>query len=182
MQTIDYIMMAILAGFTIWGLFKGIVRQIGDLAGLILGVVGANLWGNEATLWLHNQMPDWSLLICQLLAYFGVFLAIYLTIRIITYFIHALTKLVKLGWIDSLLGGAFGAFKTLLLTSIALNLLMLITKDADVWRSKELTQAICYEPVKQFAPQVLHIVWDEATNTATDLLNVQSTNNEDERE
>ena len=170
MCTIDIVMLVLVVGMSIWGFVRGVVRQIGDLTGLILGIIGANLWGNACSVWLQAQ-TNWSLIGCQIVAYIGVFLLIYLTARIVALFIRALTRLVKLGWIDSVLGGLFSAFKFLLLTSVILNLLMLVTKDAQVWRSEELTRAECYEPMKGFAPKVLHVVWNKTTNMATELLN-----------
>ncbi len=158
MHTIDYIMLALLAGMAIWGLIRGIVRQIGDLAGLILGIIGANIWGGDFSGWLHHA-TGWSVVACDIVAYICLFLLIYLTARIIAQFIKALTKLVRLGWIDSVLGGLFGAFKLLLLTSIIVNLLMLVVPNADWWSNKELVGSVCYEPIKNFAPHVLHIVW-----------------------
>ena len=158
MHTIDYIMLALLIGMTVWGLIRGIVRQLGDLAGLILGIIGANIWGSNFSRWLQHA-TEWQTFICDCVAYFCLFLLIYLTARIIASFIKALTKLVRLGWIDSVLGGLFGAFKLLLLTSIIVNLLMTVAPHADWWRNQELTGSVCYEPIKKFAPQVLHIVW-----------------------
>lgn len=162
MQIVDIIMLGLVVLMTIWGMVRGIVRQIGDLAALILGVIGANLWGgNMATILAKHT--EWSLILCQILAYIGVFIAIYLTIRIVAGCIKSLTQLVRLGWIDSIAGGLFGAFKTILFVSLLLNLTMLITKDADIWTSPELTQSVCYETVKSFAPNVLHHVWQEQT-------------------
>ncbi|MBQ5751127.1 MAG: CvpA family protein [Bacteroidaceae bacterium] len=162
MQIVDIIMLGLVVLMTVWGMVRGIVRQIGDLAALILGVVGANLWGGSiATLLVERT--EWSLLLCQILAYVGVFLSIYLTIRIVAGCIKSITQLVRLGWIDSIAGGLFGAFKTILFVSLLLNLTMLVTKDADVWTSPELTQSVCYETVKSFAPNVLHHVWQGQT-------------------
>ena len=162
MQIVDIIMLGLVVLMTIWGMIRGLVRQIGDLTALILGVVGANLWGGEVATLLLNS-TEWSQILCQFLAYIGVFLVIYLAIRIVAASIKSLTQLVRLGWIDSIAGGLFGAFKTILFVSVALNLAMLVTKDAKVWRSPALTQAVCYETLKNFAPQILHLVWSDKT-------------------
>ena len=94
MQIVDIIMLGLVVLMTVWGMVRGIVRQIGDLAALILGVVGANLWGGSiATLLVERT--EWSLLLCQILAYVGVFLSIYLTIRIVAGCIKSITQLVS---------------------------------------------------------------------------------------
>lgn len=157
MHTIDIIMLALLVVMTIIGLVRGLVRQIGDLVALVAGVIGANIWGKACTLWIQAH-TDWSLIICQALAYIGIFLVIYLTIRIVAHFIKALTKLVRLGWIDSIAGGLFAAFKTLLLVSMLINLAMVVSHNAEIWKSPALTQSKSYETVKNFAPRFLDVL------------------------
>ena len=158
MQIIDIIMLGLVVLMTIWGMVRGLVRQVGDLAALILGIVGANLWGNQVTAQLLEH-TEWSMLVCQFIAYIGLFIAIYIIIRIVAGCIKSITRFVRLGWIDSLAGGLFGAFKTILFVSLLLNLAMLVAQDAEFWKSPELTQSICYETVRNFAPEVLHHVW-----------------------
>ncbi len=157
MQIVDIIMLGLVVLMTIWGMVRGLVRQIGDLAALILGVVGANLWGSNITNLLLEH-AGWSFVVCQLVSYISLFLAIYIIVRIVEACIKSLTQLVRLGWIDSIAGGLFGAFKAVLFVSILLNLVMLISKDADVWTSPTFTNAICYETVRDFAPNILHLV------------------------
>ena len=75
MQILDIIVLALVVIMTIWGFVRGIVRQIGDLAALILGIVGANLFGSSFTAWIQSN-SDWALLVCQLVAYISLFLFI----------------------------------------------------------------------------------------------------------
>lgn len=158
MQILDIIVLALVSIMTIWGFIRGIVRQIGDLAALIMGIVGANLFGENVTAWIQTH-TDWALLACQLVAYISLFLIIYLTIRIVASFIKSLTQLVRLGWIDSLAGGVFGAFKTLLLLSIVLNVALMMTREADLWHSQALSASMSFEALKDFAPHILNLVW-----------------------
>lgn len=159
MQILDIIVLALVVIMTIWGFVRGIVRQIGDLAALILGIVGANLFGSSFTAWIQSN-SDWALLVCQLVAYISLFLFIYLTIRIVAGFIKSLTRLVRLGWIDSLAGGAFGAFKTLLFISVVLNVALMLTREADFWHSQALINSMSFETLKDFAPHILNLVWE----------------------
>ena len=76
MQIIDIIMLGLVVLMTIWGMVRGLVRQVGDLAALILGIVGANLWGNQVTAQLLEH-TEWSMLVCQFIAYIGLFIAIF---------------------------------------------------------------------------------------------------------
>ena len=162
MQIADIIMLALVSIMTVWGMVRGIVRQVGDLAALILGIVCSNLWGGMLVIRLL-EYTDWSMIVCQFIAYLAIFLVVYLGVCIIAGCIQSLTQLVRLGWIDSILGGLFGAFKTILFVSLILNIAMFVFEDADVWKSPELTQSVCYETVRSFAPQVLHYIYEQET-------------------
>lgn len=166
MHTFDIVMLVLLVIMIIIGLVRGLVRQIGDLVALVAGVIGANLWGNTFSLWIQAH-TEWSLIICKALAYIGVFLLIYLTIRLVAHFIKALTQLVRLGWIDSIAGGIFAAFKTVLFASLLLNLAIAITPNIELWQSPQLTQSVCYEKIKSFAPQMFDILASYSTQPTT---------------
>ena len=40
LQVIDYIVLVLMIVMVIWGFVRGIVCQIGDLAALVLGIIG----------------------------------------------------------------------------------------------------------------------------------------------
>ncbi|MBR5843876.1 MAG: CvpA family protein [Bacteroidaceae bacterium] len=162
MEVIDIIMLGLVVLMTIWGMVRGIVRQVGDVAALLLGVICTYIWSKDITALLFER-TGWSLLVCEMVSYAGLFFVIYTAIRIVSGFLKSITRLVRLGWIDSIAGGLFGAFKTILFVSLALNLAMLVTKDAKVWKSPTLTKAICYETVRDFAPKVLNFVEGKTT-------------------
>lgn len=157
MQTFDIIILVLLAVMIVYGLVRGLLRQIGDLAALALGVIGANIWGGMFTSWIHTH-TEWSPIACRMLAYAGIFLAIYIVVRLIAHFIKSLAQLVRLGWIDAISGGFFAAFKTILLLSILLNIAIIASPKQELWQSPELTQSVSYETVKNFAPQILDIL------------------------
>ena len=158
MQVLDIIVLIIVAAMTIWGMVRGVVRQIGDLAALVMGIIGANLLGGEVSSWIQN-LSGWSSIVSQLIGYLLVFLIIYLGIRIVAQGIKSLAKLVRLGWIDSVGGGLFSAFKTILLLSILVNLALLLTQNATFWYTPTFTQSLCFETLRSFAPHILHLVW-----------------------
>ncbi len=161
LQTIDYIILGLVLISTGFGLFRGIVRQIGDVAGLIIGIVGANIWGGQLSLWLQEN-AKLEVIYSTLIAYIGLFLIIYLIVRIIALFIRALTKLVRLGWIDSIAGGIFGGFKMVLFISIAINLAILIAPKAEWWKEKQYTESMCIQKIQPVAPHILHMVRGDA--------------------
>ena len=142
---------------TIWGAIQGLVRQAGDLLALVVGVVMANLTGPAVTSWFINS-TEYSSLTCQIISYMGIFIVVTIAVRIVVGFVKILTDKVHMGWVDSLLGGALGALKTILIVSVLLNVAMLLLKDNEIWTSPALTQSVCYESVKDFAPYILHLI------------------------
>lgn len=158
LQVIDYILLALMVAMVIWGFIRGVVCQIGDLAALILGIVGTHMWGGTCATWLQAH-TSWESMACNVVAYIGLFLLIYLTIRIVASFIKSLTKLVRLGWIDSVCGAFFGAFKLLLFASMVVNALLWIAPHASWWNDKLLTTSISYPILCDLFPSLLHVVW-----------------------
>lgn len=158
LQVIDYIVLVLLLVMVIWGFVRGLVCQLGDVAALVLGVIGSHLWGAACSRWLQGVFSI-STLACDLIAYIGLFLLIYLTIRIVASFIKSLTKLVRLGWIDAMCGGIFGACKLLLFASIIINVLLFLLPDASWWHDKSLTQSVSFAPLRNLLPWILQVVW-----------------------
>ena len=157
LTTIDMVVLGLVVLMTIWGAIQGLVRQAGDLLALVVGVVMANLTGPAVTSWFINS-TEYSSLTCQIISYMGIFLVVTITVRIVVGFVKILTDKVHMGWVDSLLGGALGALKTILIVSVLLNVAMLLLKDNEIWTSPALTQSVCYESVKDFAPYILHLI------------------------
>ena len=157
LTTIDMVVLGLVVLMTIWGTIQGLVRQAGDLLALVVGVVMANLTGPAVTSWFINS-TEYSSLTCQIISYMGIFLVVTIAVRIVVGFVKILTDKVHMGWVDSLLGGALGALKTILIVSVLLNVAMLLLKDNEIWTSPALTQSVCYESVKDFAPYILHLI------------------------
>ena len=157
LTTIDMVVLGLVVLMTIWGAIQGLVRQAGDLLALVVGVVMANLTGPAVTSWFINS-TEYSSLTCQIISYMGIFLVVTIAVRIVVGFVKILTDKVHMGWVDSLLGGALGALKTILIVSVLLNVAMLLLKDNEIWTSPALTQSVCYESVKDFAPYILHLI------------------------
>ena len=162
MQLVDIIILVFVILMTVWGMVRGIVRQVGDLAALLLGVICTYIWSKDLAILLFER-TEWSLAVCQFVATLALFTTIYITLRIVVACIRSIAQKVRLGWIDSIAGGIFGAFKAILFASIVLNVAMFLTKDSDIWKSPTFTQTFCYEVVRDFAPQIFNIVEGKTT-------------------
>lgn len=89
---------------------RGLVVELTAIVALILGFVGARLWGAWFSLWLIQQF-EWPEAVCSVVAYALIFLAIALFLNIAARLISRLFKAISLGWLNRLLGALFGMGK-----------------------------------------------------------------------
>lgn len=116
MQTLDIILCVILGFLGIRGIFRGLVKEIASILGLILGFVLANSYHAEFSPLLEEFLGGPGL--AHLASYLGIFLGTVAAVFLLATLIRKILKLIRLGWLDSIGGGALGVFKGLLLCSI----------------------------------------------------------------
>ncbi|MCP9612589.1 CvpA family protein [Coprobacter tertius] len=138
------------------GLMRGLVRQIGSLASLVLAIVGSYLFGNFTETLLIGLF-DVPLSISHSLAYLLTFLVIYLVGRLIAYFCLRVVRWVQLGFLDRLAGAVFSVFKYVLIISIFINIYEFIDRDSH-WMSKSKKEnSYFYACVREVAPTLFSL-------------------------
>ncbi len=109
------------------GLFVGFSRTISGLLGVICGFwVAANQYyfvSQKLQIFMKNEM--WR----DLLAFFLLFVVVYLVFAIAGIIIKGLFRVLRLSWMDRILGGAFGFLKALLISAIIIFILTLTLPD-----------------------------------------------------
>ena len=116
MNTLDIVFCVILAFLGLRGIFRGLVKEVASILGLILGFVLANAFHAELSPLLEKPLGGPGL--ANLAAYLGIFLCTVAVVYLCATFIRKLLKLIMLGWLDSIAGGLLGFFKGALLCSI----------------------------------------------------------------
>ena len=118
MNWLDVLLLLPLLIGLVRGLMRGLISEIIAFAVVILGVVGARMFGSSFSAWLLAQFA-WQQEVSDVVAYALLFLAIALLLfigaQLLTKFMHA----IHLGWANRLLGGVFGVCKYGLLVLIA---------------------------------------------------------------
>lgn len=110
MNWLDVILLLPLLVGLVRGLLRGLISEVIAIGAIILGVVGANIFGTPFTQWLQSQF-NWPPTVCSIVSYVVLFLIITIALTLIA---HALTRLMKaihLNWINRILGGVFGMCK-----------------------------------------------------------------------
>ncbi len=103
------ILLPLLVGL-VRGTMRGLITEVIAIAAVILGFIGAKLWGQLFSQWILTQFT-WPQPVCDAVAYALLFLAIAIALNIVGRLISKLLKAINLGWINRALGATFGVLK-----------------------------------------------------------------------
>lgn len=110
MSWLDIVILLPLLIGLVRGLMKGLVTEIIAIVAVVLGFIGAKIWGPPFSAWVLQQFT-WPQPVCDAVAYALLFIAVTLALNLVGRLISRLLKAISLGWVNRLLGGAFGAAK-----------------------------------------------------------------------
>lgn len=164
----------------IWGLYKGlsrgIIKELASLLGLALGIYGALRFSEQFHLLMQqNTSIDESFI--PIIAFAVTFLIIILMVRVLGLFLDKIIKMVALGLISRILGGVFGVFKMLLITSTLLLIVNTIDQQLKIIPIEQKKKALLYQPISEIVPFLLNEeeadslmkeaekVWEESKET-----------------
>lgn len=116
MNTLDIVFCVILAFLGLRGIFRGMVKEVASILGLLLGFVLANTYHAQLSPMLEDLLGGPGM--ANLVAYLGIFLGVVAAVFLLASLIRKILKMIMLGWVDSIGGGALGLFKGALLCSI----------------------------------------------------------------
>lgn len=110
MSWLDIIILLPLLIGLVRGLMKGLITEIIAIAAVVFGFIGAKLWGQAFSAWILTQFT-WPQAVCDAVAYALLFLGISIALHFVARLISKLLSAISLGWINRLLGAAFGVAK-----------------------------------------------------------------------
>lgn len=157
MNVLDIVLLAPVCVGLVFGLFKGLVRELLSLAAVVLSVWGARCFEPRVSPWLA-EVFDMQPGVAQAVAWLLLFVAIALLLLVLARLIDGFFKAIALGGLNKLLGGVFGALKWALVVSVLLNVFDTFDRrfawlDADLKRD-----SLLYEGMMHFGPRL----WQEA--------------------
>lgn len=116
MNIFDIVIIVVISFCLIRGLFRGIVREVSSIVGVIAGFYGAYTYfpiiSPYFAKWISTQGYR------NLLSFFILFCAILICISLIAVLIRYFLNIVFLGWVDRLCGMIFGGVKGILIISV----------------------------------------------------------------
>lgn len=121
MNLLDVLILACMVFLIVRGIFRGFVREVGSLAGIVLGIWAACIYHPEMTGFLRLFFPAWKY--APLL---GVALVIFIVLvlcNVAAWLLHKFITKVFLGWADRMLGAGLAILKGVILIYFAIVLM-----------------------------------------------------------
>ncbi|RLB86732.1 MAG: CvpA family protein [Deltaproteobacteria bacterium] len=127
MNGFDVFVLVIILFCMIRGYFKGLIREVSGIIGVVVGFYGANTYYQLLTPYLETLIdtPGARNLTC----FFVLFCGILILISLLAALIRKFLSLVFLGWMDRFFGLVFGTAKGGLIVSVLFIMLMTFIPD-----------------------------------------------------
>jgi len=120
MNRLDILIIVIISYCLITGIWRGVIREVASIIGVLLGFFAAyNLYtefGRYLLKW--RWVSDQAL--CSMLSFMIIFCTVFIIIGLLGMIIRYLLKIATLSWLDRAAGGGVGFIKGILITSVLL--------------------------------------------------------------
>ena len=114
MNILDIIIIVAVVFFLIRGVFRGIVREIGSLAGVVLGIWLANAYHPQLAGLLKDLIPPGNYL--PLIAFALIFVVVLVLCNVLGWLFKKFFQKIFLGWVDRILGACLALLKGIVLS------------------------------------------------------------------
>lgn len=118
MNPLDMGIICITGFCLIRGLFRGLIREVSSIIGVLAGFYAAYTYYPLLTEILRQWLTDGD--IARMLAFLAIFLGVFVVVSLLGMLIRMLLNIVFLGWVDRVGGGGFGLLKGILIVSVVL--------------------------------------------------------------
>jgi membrane protein required for colicin V production len=131
LEIVRILVIAILAWFFIVGLKRGLIRQVLEVAGIIVAFLAAFYLAHALAVWIEMKTSaDYRISLA--LAALAIFMGIIIGVHFVGHGLQKLFGLTVMGMFDRFAGGLFGALKGILLVSLVLSLIMVLPFPEDM--------------------------------------------------
>jgi membrane protein required for colicin V production len=157
MNYIDVIIIIILVLAMVNGFINGLVKEVATLAALILGIWGAIRFSSFTAAKLYDYF-DMTGKYVGIISFIITFAVIAIVIHFLGMVIDRLMKAIALGFINRLLGIAFGLFKAVLILSVIFVILNAIDARRPFLPKEKIEKSRLYNPISDIAPALFPII------------------------
>ena len=149
MTTIDIIILIVIGAGAVMGLFKGVIKQLATIAGLIVGLIAAKALYMSLAEKLCPTITD-SMTFAQIISFIMIWIAVPLGFTLISSLFSRALDAISLGWVNRLLGMLLGALKYIILVGLFINVLEYIDSDNRLIHQTKKQESVLYYPIKNF--------------------------------
>jgi len=121
MNLLDLFIVVAMIFFVVRGLFRGFFREIGSIAGVILGIWIGCVYQTQITACLGAYFPSWKLL--PVISFAAVFFVVVVLCNLVGWGLSIISKKAFLGWADKILGAGLAILKGIIITYLVIILL-----------------------------------------------------------
>lgn len=161
MSAIDIIILIVFGVGVVTGFFKGAMRQIGSAAGVVLGFIGARLFGTATGIAIFGMPteadPSMSPMMVKVMGCIVVYLAIWVAVYLVVRLVKGIISAVGLGFLDRLGGSAIMLMKLFLAVSIVLNVWRFVQPQSSVFEQSHLMDGRIFIYIMDFFPWLMGI-------------------------
>ena len=137
MTWLDYAVIGVLLVSMVLSAFRGVVREIFSLGGLIIALLAANLFAGPLSTHLPQAIPSESLR--TLAAFLAIFIFALICSALAGMLMSKLVNAVGLGPLDKVLGALFGIARAAILVLVAVLLAGLTSAPRQPWWKESAT-------------------------------------------
>jgi len=157
MNWIDATIVIILILSMVMGFINGFVKEVASLAALILGIWGAIKFSGYTAAKLYDYF-DMSGQYVGLIAFIVTFGIIVVVIHFIGIIADKIVTAVSLGFVNRLLGIAFGLLKSILIMSVFFVVLNVINDKRPFLPEDKIEGSVFFNPISDIAPVIFPII------------------------
>ena len=157
MNTIDIILLIAICAGILFGIKKGIVRQLSFGVGIAVGLLQASIFYKRIAGWLQG-FTEWDYLICAIIGFIIVFIIVAAIINVAGIIVKTFLKIVLLGWLDRTLGAIFSAIVAIGIVILGVNISESLVPDNEVTSKTSQEESLLYKK----CAEVTFLVIEEA--------------------
>jgi len=141
MNPFDIVIIVILSFCLVRGIFRGLVKEVSAIIGVLAGFYAAYTYYAEIAKLLSKWISNVAY--SNILSFLILFVGVLVIVNILGIIIKYILKIASLGWIDRVSGAGFGIIKGVLIVSILLIMLTaFLPKGSPVIRNSMLSPYI----------------------------------------
>jgi len=154
MNTFDSVILIILSIFIFRGIFRGFINELITLIGLVVGYLVSITYLDIVKSFIDSILPEIPEIALKIICFALIFIGINILLRIAAQFLTKSMKFAMLGWLNRLLGGVTGLFKSVLIVTIVIFLTNLLPYSELILNKIGTEDSFFYPLFKMLGPQL----------------------------